>query len=131
MKNGSGIEGKKEKKQVEPTSSLVRQEDTAAMEAMMGMDLDMDLEGGEDEGLDLGEGSGATARAGDTKAGAGASETKVKTEPGARKRRRVKKSKMEMDEKGYMGKWANLHQVCGRFAPCSMQMAGVNEQAVS
>lgn len=68
-----------------PTSSMVRADDQAAMEAMMGMDFDFN----EDD-------ESGTAALASVKA----------TQPGRRKVRRVKKSKMEMDDKGYMGKLA-------------------------
>jgi DNA polymerase delta subunit 3 len=58
---------------------MVRADDQAAMEAMMDMDFDFDDE--------------------DTS-------TKPSATKGAkRKTRRVKKSKVEMDDKGYMGEW--------------------------
>ncbi|EJT47993.1 hypothetical protein A1Q1_03031 [Trichosporon asahii var. asahii CBS 2479] len=72
------------KNALEPTSSMVRAEDQAAMEAMMAMDVDFD-----DDDLE---------------------DTKPKPKPSTsapsgtrkRKRRQVKKSKQEMDAKGYM-----------------------------
>ncbi|KAK4685231.1 DNA polymerase delta subunit 3, partial [Tremellales sp. Uapishka_1] len=60
---------------LEPTSSMVREEDKAAMEAIMGMDIEMD---------DMEE------------------KVRVKKEPGAkRKRRQVKTRVMTTDAKGY------------------------------
>lgn len=70
------------KNALEPTSSMVRAEDQAAMEAMMAMDVD-DFE---DDDLE---------------------DTKPKPKPSGtrkRKRRQVKKSKQELDSKGYMGR---------------------------
>jgi hypothetical protein len=63
------------------------------MEAMMGMDMDNDISMDQDL-----EESQATP-------GAVPASVAVKSEPKERKRKRrvVKKSKMEMDDKGYMG----------------------------
>lgn len=58
---------------------MVRADDQAAMEAMMDMDFDFD----EDEPP--------------------AAPAKAKADKPKRKMRRVKKSRVEMDEKGYMG----------------------------
>lgn len=96
----------------EPTSSMVREADRAAMEAMMGMDMDMDA----DLDLDMDDEVEESAGKSGTRGTKGPKETKtknvedkVKKEPqeGAgtsRKRRKVKKSKTEMDDKGYMSK---------------------------
>lgn len=67
---------------LEPTSSMVRAEDQAAMEAMMGMDVDFD------------EDDTATKPA-----------TAKSNKGGKRTTRRVKKSKVEMDDKGYMSEF--------------------------
>ena len=72
----------------EPSSSMVRAEEKAAMEAMMGMDIEME---GDDRELEDRE-----------------KRVKVETEPGARKRRPVKKSRTEEDAKGYMGRFDPL-----------------------
>jgi uncharacterized lipoprotein NlpE involved in copper resistance len=63
------------------------------MEAMMGMDMDQEFNMDDDI-----EDSQATTAA--------TADPAVKAEPSERKRKRriVKKSKMEMDDKGYMGK---------------------------
>ena len=79
---------------LEPTSSMAREEDTAAMEAMMDMDFDMESEDDEEVSRK------AKAKKGNT---ATAEVIKIKTEPGQRKRRKVKKSVTETNEKGYMG----------------------------
>lgn len=75
----------------------MREEDKAAMEAMMGMDDDVDLDdaGQEKEVVvkkEREESGGITRKGG-----------KEKTKPGERKRRKVKKSVQEVNEKGYMG----------------------------
>jgi len=72
-----------------PSSSQARSEEQAAMEAMMGMDMDQDL--GMDDDMDETQDSTATIP------------VKKEAVERKRKRRTVKKSKMEMDEKGYMG----------------------------
>lgn len=78
----------------EPTSSMNREDDNAAMEAMMDMDFEMDSEDDEE----------VTRKAKAKKGNVGTAEViKVKTEPGERKRRKVRKSVMEQNEKGYMG----------------------------
>lgn len=76
-----------------PTSSDVR-EDDAAMAAMMGMEMDEEFNPDEDEAM--GENGSTSAQP---------ASVSIKQEAGERKRKRriVKKSKMEMDEKGYMG----------------------------
>jgi len=73
-----------------PSSSQTRSEEQAAMEAMMGMDMDQDLDMGDDQ---------------DETQDSTAAPVAVKKEMVERKRKRrtVKKSKMEMDDKGYMG----------------------------
>jgi hypothetical protein len=80
-----------------PTSSMTRADDTAAMEAMLGMDFEMSAgEDDEDE---------AVAKPKPKKAGQVDTESviKVKTEQGQRKRRKIKDKVTEMDAKGYMG----------------------------
>jgi hypothetical protein len=64
------------------------------MEAMMGMDMDQEF--GLDDDMDETQDSNAAPA--------------VKAEPVERKRKRrtVKKSKMEMDDKGYMGEHLDL-----------------------
>jgi hypothetical protein len=61
------------------------------MEAMMGMDMDQDL--GMNDDMD------------ETQDSTAAGPVKKEAVERKRKRRTVKKSKMEMDEKGYMGKY--------------------------
>jgi hypothetical protein len=75
-----------------PSSSQIIAEEQAAMEAMMEMDEDFDDED------DLGGATSAPAPV-------------VKTDAVERKRKRrtVKKSKMEMDDKGYMGKQFSIY----------------------
>ncbi|WWD18237.1 hypothetical protein CI109_102687 [Kwoniella shandongensis] len=92
--------GSGKKLQAEPTSSMVRQEDQAAMEAMMSMDVDMDM-GMSDEGD--AKTPSSTAKKG-AKGKKEAEIAKVKKEPGAeggRKKRRVKKTETVVNEKGY------------------------------
>ncbi|RSH90410.1 hypothetical protein EHS25_001015 [Saitozyma podzolica] len=94
----------------EPTSSMVREADRAAMEAMMGMDMDMDADldlDMVDEAEESADKSGSRGTKGSKETKSKDVEDKVKKEPqeGAgtsRKRRKVKKSKTEMDDKGYM-----------------------------
>ena len=84
---------------LEPTSSMTRADDKAAMEAMMDMDFDMESEGEEE----------VARKAKADKGGVASAEViKIKTEPGQRKRRKVKKSVFEQDEKGYMGEVIRL-----------------------
>lgn len=68
------------KTSLEPTSSMVRDADQAAMEAMMSMDVD-------EEEVETEEKPKVRAESKDKK----------------RKRKQVKKSRVEMDERGYMG----------------------------
>ncbi|KAL1405217.1 hypothetical protein Q8F55_008842 [Vanrija albida] len=74
------------KPSLEPTSSMVRAEDQAAMEAMMTMDVD------DFDDFEVISAPKPTA----------ASSSVPKPKGTARKRRQVKKSKVEMDDKGYM-----------------------------
>ena len=74
------------------TSSMVRADDQAAMEAMMGMDdFDMDAE-------DEAQGSTSTA------APSAVKESKGRSSGGPRKKRKVQKKVQEQNAKGYMGK---------------------------
>ena len=88
----------------EPSSSMVRAEDRAAMEAMMGMDVDVDADepgssqSRSKESLKVKMKDVKEAKKKTT--GSGVIPT-VKIE--GRKRRMVKKSKTQVDEKGYMG----------------------------
>jgi DNA polymerase delta subunit 3 len=101
----------------EPTSSMVREADRAAMEAMMGMDMDMDADldlAMVDEAEESADKSGTKGTKGSKETKSKDVENKVKKESqeGAgtsRKRRKVKKSKTEMDDKGYMSKSSQAH----------------------
>ncbi|EIW73096.1 hypothetical protein TREMEDRAFT_59259 [Tremella mesenterica DSM 1558] len=76
-----------------PSSSQRQRDDTAAMEAMMSMDVDMNSDSDQEAEFDSGEKAiknKSEKRDGDT------------IVEGGRKRRKVKKSKSEMNEKGYM-----------------------------
>ncbi|KAK8865588.1 hypothetical protein IAR55_000732 [Kwoniella newhampshirensis] len=96
-KASSSAKGSANKVQAEPTSSMVRREDQAAMEAMMSMDMDVDME----MGLSDDETPASTKKG---KKGNDESAVKVKREPGesGRKKRKVKKSETVQNEKGYM-----------------------------
>lgn len=97
----------------EPTSSMVREADRAAMEAMMGMDMDMDA----DLDLDMDDEAEESVSKSATKAVKGTTSKDVgdkvkEPQEGAgtsRKRRKVKKSKTEVDDKGYMSKPSQTH----------------------
>ena len=67
----------------EPSSSMVRAEEKAAMEAMMGMDMETEVDDLDPENSEK--------------------RVEVKKEPKQRKRRPVKKSRTEDDDKGYKG----------------------------
>ncbi|WVR05562.1 hypothetical protein IAU60_002581 [Kwoniella sp. DSM 27419] len=86
----------KSKSLTEPTSSMVREDDRKAMEAMMSMDMDVDM-GESSDREEAPKGSGK-------KGAKTADEVKVKHEPGTgtRKRRKVKKTVTETNAKGYM-----------------------------
>lgn len=82
-----------------PSSSEVREDEQAAMEAMMDMDMDQDFT------MDDGDAEESQNTVKSTEP----VKVKAKQEQGDRKRKRriVKKSKMEMDDKGYMGEATN------------------------
>jgi hypothetical protein len=70
------------------------------MEAMMGMDMDQDL------GMDMDQDLGMDDDMDETQDSTAAVPVKKEAVERKRKRRTVKKSKMEMDEKGYMGEYS-------------------------
>ncbi|ORY23928.1 DNA polymerase subunit Cdc27-domain-containing protein [Naematelia encephala] len=84
---------------VEPTSSMNRADDKAAMEAMMGMDDDLDMDLGDKQEQEQEQEPEPQASGSKIQAKA---HKHVKKEHGVRKKRKVKKSKTEVDEKGYM-----------------------------
>ena len=85
----------------EPSSSMVRSEERAAIEAMMGMDMEVDEP--ESSGTAKNKSRGRKSETRSKQNMTSGMDVPVKVEPGARKRRKVKKTTTEEDEKGYMG----------------------------
>ena len=109
----------------QPTSSMVRADDKAAMEAMMGMDVDVEIES---EAEDEPNASGSSKKA-DKKG-----DVEVKKEPGTvgkRKRRMVKKSKIEEGKNGYMSETPVSKPCGGTDDPSSVTKDYYSEESYS